>query len=128
MTEAVLKSGRAFVLENVGHSPYAATHTAMLFPSQSIMALPLIAGSQKLGAAFIIFLAPHHFTPDEIQQGEQVVSHFPGPGQSPGAKSGKGTARTGRNTQQSDRRVGQQSGSQASVRGDFGAVGPGRRL
>lgn len=76
MTEAVLKSGRAFVLENVGHSPYAATHTAMLFPSQSIMALPLIAGSQKLGAAFIIFLAPHHFTPDEIQQGEQVVSHI----------------------------------------------------
>lgn len=76
MTEAVLQSGRAFVLENVSHSPYAATHTAMLFPSQSIMALPLIAGSQKLGAAFIIFLAPHHFTPDEIQKGEQVVSHI----------------------------------------------------
>lgn len=76
MTAAVLNSGQPLVLDQVGSSPYAAMHTAVLFPSQSMLALPLIAGAQKLGAAFIIFLRRHTFTPDEIRQGEQVVSHL----------------------------------------------------
>ncbi|MBK8985478.1 MAG: GAF domain-containing protein [Chloroflexi bacterium] len=76
MTAAVLTSQQALVLEHVAQSAYAAMHTATLFPSQSMLALPLIAGEQKLGAAFVIFLAPHRFTPDEIRQGEQVVSHL----------------------------------------------------
>ena len=76
ITAAVLTSGQPLILEHVGKSPYARMHTAILFPSQSMLALPLIAGAQKLGAAFVIFLVPHHFTPDEIAQGEQVVSHL----------------------------------------------------
>lgn len=76
MTAAVLASGQALALDQVEKSPYAGMHTATLFPSRSMLALPLIAGGQKLGAAFIIFLRPHPFTPDEIRQGEQVVGHL----------------------------------------------------
>ncbi|MCA9874380.1 MAG: GAF domain-containing protein [Anaerolineales bacterium] len=76
ITTAVLDSGQALVLDQVNKSPYAHMHTAVLFPSHSILALPLIAGTQKLGAAFVIFLHPHPFTPDEIRQAEQVVGHL----------------------------------------------------
>jgi len=76
ITTAVLDSGQALVLNHVGQSPYAHMHTAILFPSHSMLVLPLIAGTQKLGAAFVIFLRPHPFTPDEIRQGEQVVGHI----------------------------------------------------
>ncbi len=76
MTAAVLQAKQAVIVSNIENSPYAKTRTATLLPIQSTLGLPLIAGEQKLGAAFIIFRNPHQFTPTEITQGEQVVGHI----------------------------------------------------
>ena len=76
LTAAVLQAKKAVIVNNIENSPYAKTRTAKLLPIQSTLGLPLIAGEQKLGAAFIIFKNHHTFTPTEITQAEQVVSHI----------------------------------------------------
>jgi len=41
-----------------------------------VMGLPLITGSQKLGAAILSFPQPHHFTPSEITLGIQATGQL----------------------------------------------------
>jgi GAF domain-containing protein len=42
--------------------------------AQSAMGLPLTAGDQRLGAAFLVHDHPHRFTPEEVALCEQVAS------------------------------------------------------
>jgi diguanylate cyclase (GGDEF)-like protein/PAS domain S-box-containing protein len=73
LTEAVLSSGHALVVEDVFNTPYLSSRIAGLFPTRSMLALPMIAGQQKLGAALIAFNQSHHFTQEEIALGEQTA-------------------------------------------------------
>jgi len=72
-TASVLAAGRPLVIEDVFDSPYLSRRIAETFPDRSLLALPLIAGEEKLGAALIAFNQVHHFTPEEVRRGEQVA-------------------------------------------------------
>ena len=73
MTESVLKAGGALVIEDVLNTPYLSPRIAAFFPTRSMLALPLIIGNQKLGAALIAFNQRHTFTPQEITISEQAA-------------------------------------------------------
>ncbi len=72
LTESVLTEGHPLAIEDVFNTEYLSPSLALRFPSRSILALPLIANEEKLGAALIAFDQPHHFTADEIAVFEQV--------------------------------------------------------
>ncbi len=76
MTESVLRSGHPIAVKDVFDTPYLSPRIAALFPARSLLALPLTAGDQKLGAALIAFNQPHRFTPDEIARGEQAAGQI----------------------------------------------------
>jgi PAS domain S-box-containing protein len=76
MTQAALEAGHALIIEDTFNTPYLSLRIAAQFPSRSVIALPLIVNTQKLGAALIAFNAPHHFTPAEIAYSEQAVQQI----------------------------------------------------
>jgi diguanylate cyclase (GGDEF)-like protein/PAS domain S-box-containing protein len=73
LTDSVLRAGHPLAVEDVFNSPYVSPRIAGLFPARSILALPMIAGRQKLGAALIGFNHTHFFTPEEIMLGKQTA-------------------------------------------------------
>ncbi len=73
VTAAVLDIGRPLAIEDVYDTPYLSRRIAELFPDRSLLALPLIVGEQKLGAALIAYNTTRRFTPEEIARGEQVA-------------------------------------------------------
>lgn len=76
MTASVMRAGHALVAEDVFNTPYLSPRIAAQFPTRSMLGLPLIANSEKLGAVLIAFNQPHHFTPDEIARGEQAAAQI----------------------------------------------------
>ncbi|MCI0475786.1 MAG: GAF domain-containing protein, partial [Anaerolineales bacterium] len=76
MTESVLRAGHALAADDVFNSPYVNPHEAVKYPTRALLGLPLIARGKKLGAAMIGFNHPHHFTPDEMERGEQAARHI----------------------------------------------------
>jgi len=72
VTRAVLEQERPIIIEDVFDTPYIPPKYAALFPTKSILGLPLIANNQKLGAALIAFSESHSFTDEEIYLGEQA--------------------------------------------------------
>ncbi|MEJ5310051.1 MAG: PAS domain S-box protein [Anaerolineae bacterium] len=73
MTESVLLAGHPLVAEDVFNTPYLSPRIAANYPTRSMIGLPLIAGSRKLGAALIGYNTPHVFSPDEIARAEQTA-------------------------------------------------------
>jgi PAS domain S-box-containing protein len=71
LTADVLRAGHVLAVEDVERSAYP--RLAARFPVRSVLALPLIAGAQKLGAVLIAFRQPHPFVPDDITRGEQAA-------------------------------------------------------
>jgi PAS domain S-box-containing protein len=76
MTASVLQTGRPLAIKEVSNTPYCSRRIAGLFPTHSLLGLPLVAGDRKLGAVFIAFNASHEFTPQEVAQGEQVAEQI----------------------------------------------------
>ncbi|MCS6910108.1 MAG: diguanylate cyclase [Anaerolineales bacterium] len=97
LTESVLRAGHALAVEDAFNTPYLSPRIAALFPTRSILALPLIVGggepraplsdgpkalplvnmpSTHLGAALIAFNQTHYFTPEEIALGEQAAGQI----------------------------------------------------
>ncbi|MBI5822570.1 MAG: diguanylate cyclase [Chloroflexi bacterium] len=76
LTESVLRAGHPLTVEDSTHSPYMSASISARFPGRSILALPLIAHEQKLGAALILFNQPHHFTEQEFAIGEQAAAQI----------------------------------------------------
>ncbi|MEW5871062.1 MAG: histidine kinase N-terminal 7TM domain-containing protein [Chloroflexota bacterium] len=74
ITESVLEAGRVLVAEDVFNTPHMSASIAARFPTRSMMALPLIANEQKLGAAIVSFSETHRFTPEEIVLGELAAT------------------------------------------------------
>jgi GAF domain-containing protein len=76
MTAEVLRSGQPLAVEDVFDTPYPSPRLAAMSPARSQLALPLIAGDEKLGAAIIAFNEPHRFGPDEIARCEQAAGQI----------------------------------------------------
>ncbi|MEK7328871.1 MAG: GAF domain-containing protein, partial [Chloroflexota bacterium] len=76
MTASVLHAGHALVADDVFNSPYISPRIAAMFPTKSMLGLPLMAGGNKLGAALVSFHQPHHFTLDEVSLGEQAAGQI----------------------------------------------------
>ncbi|NJN54019.1 MAG: GAF domain-containing protein, partial [Anaerolineae bacterium] len=76
VTEAVLESGNYLIVDDLVNSPFAHFHQVSTFSGTSMLAVPLIAGSQKLGAILIIFSEDHLFSPSEIDLGEQAANQI----------------------------------------------------
>lgn len=72
-TEAALKRGSTLVIEDTKSTMYADQRFISLFPSRSVLVLPLIAMNLKLGSILLSFNQPHTFQPEEIQVCEQAT-------------------------------------------------------
>ena len=73
MTASVLQAEGTLVAEDVFNTPYISPKIAAMFPTRSMIGLPLMTAGQKLGAALIAFDEPHHFTSAEITYCEQAA-------------------------------------------------------
>jgi GAF domain-containing protein len=73
LSEAVLRTGHTLVVEDTYASPYFEPFQADGLPRSAVMALPLLAGDQKLGAALIVYPHPHHFQLRERRHNEQAA-------------------------------------------------------
>jgi signal transduction histidine kinase len=73
LTASALAAGRPLAVEDVHNTPYLSPHIAATFPDASLLALPLIAGERRLGAALIAYRQPHYFKRAEIVHGEQAA-------------------------------------------------------
>ncbi|HQE93327.1 MAG TPA: PAS domain S-box protein [Anaerolineae bacterium] len=73
MTESALSIGHPLVADDVFNTPYLSPRIAARYPTRSMLALPLVAGERKLGAALIAFNTLHHFTADEVTRAEQTA-------------------------------------------------------
>ncbi len=74
VTEVALRAERAVVADDIQQAPYLIDPSlAEGLLARSVIALPLITGSRRLGAAIVEFHQPHHFTAQEIDRGEQAA-------------------------------------------------------
>ncbi len=77
MTMTVLDIGHALAIDKTMDSPYVSKRLLAHFPDTSaVLALPLIAAGQKLGAAHLIFNDIHIFTDEEVTHGEQAAQQI----------------------------------------------------
>lgn len=73
-TRSALELERTLIVEDVKNTPYASPSVADLFPSKSILALPLMTAGKKLGAVLVSFEDYHRFDQEEVQICEQAAS------------------------------------------------------
>ncbi len=76
LSAAVLEKGRVIPVEDVFHTEYLSPRIAAMFPSQSLLGLPLIVHEQKLGVAMVSFETRHVFSQEEIRLGEQAAGQI----------------------------------------------------
>ena len=73
LTESVLKMGKVIFIPDVFDSPHLSPSIAHRFPARSILAIPLIASQQWLGAALVAFDTPlPALPPEELEWAELV--------------------------------------------------------
>lgn len=73
ITESVLKAGTAIFIDDLPNSQYIRANIDQFAPIKSVLALPLIADQQKLGAAMLGFNETRRLSEQEIALGEQVA-------------------------------------------------------
>jgi len=76
LTESALRAGQSLIVEDSTNTPYMSASISARLPGRSILALPLIARGQKLGAVLILFYKLHHFTGQEVAIGEQAAAQI----------------------------------------------------
>jgi len=72
ITESVLRAGTALFIEDLPNSDFIRPNIKNFIPIKSVLALPLIAGQQKLGAAMLGFNEIRSLSEQEFALGEQV--------------------------------------------------------
>lgn len=72
LTASALRAGHALAVEDSYHSEFIDPEIAQTLPMESVLALPLLADGDRLGAVLIGFRERHVFTKEEIFNGEQV--------------------------------------------------------
>ncbi|NUM45916.1 MAG: GAF domain-containing protein [Anaerolineales bacterium] len=73
ITESVLQAGTAIFIDDLPNSGYIQSNIHNFHPILSVLALPLIADQQKLGAAILGFNETRSLNAQEIALGEQVA-------------------------------------------------------
>ncbi len=73
MVERVLRHGRPLVAGDLLDHPEVSPSIPEALAARSVLGLPLVAGAQELGAAFVLFNDPHEFAPEEVERGEHVA-------------------------------------------------------
>ncbi len=73
LTSTVLQEERAIKVDDVKNSPFINQRIAQRLPTASMLGLPLIVGTQKLGAALIASNIAHRFSDEDITRGEQAA-------------------------------------------------------
>ncbi|MFT3892446.1 MAG: GAF domain-containing protein [Anaerolineales bacterium] len=76
LTASALKEMHPLAVEDVRNTPYMSPRLASDVPTQSALVLPMIAHSQKMGAAIISYNERHRFTEAEITLGEQAAGQI----------------------------------------------------
>ena len=77
LTEIVLRSGHAIVLEDLQNSEQIAARARAQVPSlHGMLGLPLIANERPLGALLVGYPQPRNFTKAEIARGEQAAAQL----------------------------------------------------
>jgi diguanylate cyclase (GGDEF)-like protein/PAS domain S-box-containing protein len=75
-TYSILEAGSALVVTDVSQTPYIDPVLSSIYMHAAMLGLPLIAGSQKLGAVIIGYNLFHSFRPEEINWGEQAAGQI----------------------------------------------------
>ncbi|MCB9135728.1 MAG: GAF domain-containing protein [Anaerolineales bacterium] len=76
LTEVVLQAEHAVVIEDIARTPQISPKLAAKFPNPCVMALPLIAGDQKIGALLLTYAKPRKFQVNQIIQAEQAAAQI----------------------------------------------------
>ncbi len=76
MTESVLLAEQPLVAEDVFNSPYLSSKIAEEYPTRSLLGLPMISDSKKLGAILVGFNTHYKFTHDEIIYGKIIAQNI----------------------------------------------------
>lgn len=72
VVKSVLREEHILAIEDARNSPYSDVKTVTQYPSQSGIAVPLMAGGHKLGAVILGYNTLRQFTPEEIERAEQA--------------------------------------------------------
>jgi diguanylate cyclase (GGDEF)-like protein len=73
-TESAFKLGQTLIVEDVQNSSYADPKLIKVFPSHSMIVMPLISMGKRLGAIMLSFDRHHYFQVEEISLSEQAAS------------------------------------------------------
>lgn len=73
ITHTVLNTQQVITIEDVATTQFADMKLLELTSDRAILALPLVAGDQKLGAVIITFQQPRKFTANEVEWGQQAA-------------------------------------------------------
>ena len=73
LTDAVIAHGKVLVIDDTRTTEYQSAQVAALFPRRSMLAMPLVGNTQKMGSALISYDNPHVFSQDEIILGQQAA-------------------------------------------------------
>ncbi len=70
LTPLVMDAGHALAIDDTQGSALLSKNSSSGYFSRSVLGLPLISGERNLGALILAFTDFHHFTEEEIEQGE----------------------------------------------------------
>lgn len=73
-TQSALRLERTLIVEDTADTAYASPSITRLFPTKSLLAIPLIGTDKKLGAVLVAFDTVHRFDAEEVQICEQAAS------------------------------------------------------
>lgn len=76
LTRTVLDLGHAVAVSDLANTPFFSSSLDAQFPLKSILALPLIGGSKKIGSVLIGYQRTHEFEEEEIHRAEQVSAQI----------------------------------------------------
>ena len=76
LSRAVIQAGEPVAIEDVHNSPMVAPDIAVTIPETSFLALPLVSGEQKIGAALIGFKERRTFSEEDLKQGAQLAQQI----------------------------------------------------
>ncbi len=76
LSRAAIKAGKPLAIEDVHDSPLVAPDIAVTIPETSFLALPLVSGEQKIGAALVGFKEHRTFRREDLEQGAQLAQQI----------------------------------------------------
>src|SRR5262249_54370387 len=76
LATAVIQARHPIPVTDVDNSPYISSKVAALFPSHSVLGLPLILQDRNLGAFILSYSQPHEFSDDELAHAELTAEQI----------------------------------------------------